>query len=88
MSSDGKLTSDTISETAATVGKPLYKPSGVMMYRVLMQTAIGANAHVDVEAATGDEAALKGLNEFPGGKVMNVSPAPQRPILSPKGKPE
>lgn len=62
------------SETAATVGKELYKASGPMTYRVTMAGA--GVGFLDVEAATGDEAASKALTRY-GGKVVLVEPAPQ-----------
>ncbi len=72
----GKLMHREASDTAATVGKPIYGPSGVQSYRVLLQTP-GGMTTVDVDAATGDDAASKGLAKFPGGKVANVTPTPQ-----------
>ncbi len=72
----GKLSHREASDTAATVGKPLYGPSGVQSYRVMLQTP-GGMTTVDVEAATGDDAASQGLSRFPGGKVANVTPTPQ-----------
>lgn len=75
---EGALPPQPVSETAATVGNPLYGPSGVMLYRAMVQTALGGFVPIDVEAATGDEAALKALEQVPGGKVTNISPAPQK----------
>jgi hypothetical protein len=60
------------SDTAATVGKALYGPSGAMDYRVTM----GDGRLATVNAATGDEAADKALKQL-GGKVVLVEPAPQ-----------
>jgi hypothetical protein len=74
---DGVLTHREASETAASVGDRKFGPSGVQKYRVLIQTAMGGNAHADVDAATGDEAAEKGLVQFPGAKVVHVAPAPK-----------
>ena len=65
------------SDTAATVGNKLYGESGVMTYRVTVQHGAGLSA-VDVDAATGDEAAATALGKFLGGKVLHVEPAPQK----------
>ena len=74
---DGVLTHREDSPTASTRGNEKFGPSGVQTYRVLMQTAGGFVA-ADVDAATGDEAAEKGLAQHLGAKVTNVSPAPQK----------
>jgi hypothetical protein len=76
---EGQLTHTETSPTAATVGNRLYGPSGVMSYRVRLQSGAGGIVDVDVDAATGDEAANLALEQFIGGKVMQVSPAPQKP---------
>lgn len=77
--SSGKLAHDEgVSPTAASVGKPLYKASGVITYRVSMVTPTGSFAFVDVDAPTGDEAASAALSQMPGGKVSHVEPAPQK----------
>jgi hypothetical protein len=60
------------SDTAATVGKALYGPSGAMDYRVTM----GDGRMAVVNAATGDDAAARALARL-GGKVVLVEPAPQ-----------
>lgn len=73
----GKLPSRGVSPTAATVGNPLYGASGVMSYRVTMMTP-GGLTNIDVEAATGDDAANAGLAKFPGGKVAKVDVTPQK----------
>ena len=78
MSKEGALLHKENSPTAASVGNKLFPDSGVQTYRAVMQTAMGGVVHVDVEAATGDEAAEKALREVPGGKVSNISPAPQK----------
>lgn len=75
---EGNLHVAEISPTAATVGNPLYGPSGSMTYRVLLQTAMGGLVPIDVDAETGDEAATKALAQMPGSKVTNVNPAPQK----------
>ncbi len=66
------LTSD-VSPTAANAFNPLFGTSGVMKYRV----ALRDGSMVDVEAATGDEAANAALGRHPGGFVTAVNPAPQ-----------
>jgi hypothetical protein len=48
------------------------------LYRCQVKTSIGAVTVVDVEADTGDAAALAALQQFPGGFVANVTPAPQQ----------
>jgi hypothetical protein len=81
--------SDTV-EAAATreereaLGFKKWPNSGVQTYRVQYKTDSGGMSHVDVEAATGDEAANKALAELGGGKVTNIAPAPQRPTLKAK----
>lgn len=70
---DGKFRHDGYSETAATVGRPLFPTSGEQVYRV--STTHGT---VDVTATTGDEAAAKALDDRPGAKVSTVVPAPQK----------
>jgi hypothetical protein len=77
MSKEGALVHKENSPTAASATNRLFPPSGVMPYRVVMQTAMGGFMKTDVEAATGDEAAEKALAEYPGSKVANVTPAPQ-----------
>lgn len=72
MSDDGKFRHDGYSETAATVGRPLFPPSGEQVYRV--HTSVGV---VDVKATTGDSAAEQALVKHPGSKVLTVAPAPQ-----------
>ncbi len=66
------------SPTAASAANPLFGPSGVIPYRVIVDTAMGGRTFVDVDAATGDDAASKALAQFPGAKVALVEPAPQR----------
>jgi hypothetical protein len=75
---EGVLTAQEPSPTAATVGNELYGPSGVQTYRVMIQTAMGGAAYIDVDAATGDEAAQQALKQAPTAKVTNISPAPQK----------
>ena len=50
-------------------------------YRAMVRTATGQFIPVDVEAATGDEAAEAALRQQPGGFVTNITPAPQRAQL-------
>jgi hypothetical protein len=66
-----------VSETAATVGKPLYGPSGVMKYLVILGMQGGARTSTTVEASTGDEAATEALKTHPGWRVAYVGPATQ-----------
>jgi hypothetical protein len=75
---EGLLHVDEVSPTAQTVGNKLFPDGGVQTYRVQMQSATGAQVMIDVDAATGDEAAAKALVEYPGGKVAYVGPAPQK----------
>lgn len=77
MSKDGKLEHQERSPTAATAGDDRYKPSGAMVYRVMVSTGIGFQFE-DVKAATGDDAAAKALEKFPGCKVAHVAPAPRQ----------
>lgn len=64
------------SDTAQTVGRELYGTSGVQTYRVLLATPMGSMP-IDVEAATGDDAAAKALEKHPGCKVAHIAPAPR-----------
>ena len=73
---EGSLLHTTHSPTAATVGNRLYGDSGVMLYRVVVQTGGGIQS-VDVDATTGDKAAEAALAKCMGGKVLTVQPAPQ-----------
>ena len=52
-------------------------------YRVQYQNTSGGLSFIDVDAATGNEAAEKALLENGGGKVTNIAPAPQRRTLKP-----
>lgn len=74
----GALVHEAGSPTAASVGNPLFGSSGVIPYRVTMQTAFGNSAVVDVEAATGDEAALAAHALHAGCKVLHIEPAPKK----------
>lgn len=62
------------SETAANASRRLFGSSGVMTYRVVMMNG-AAQSVVNVEAATGDDAADKALARHPGLKVAYVGPA-------------
>lgn len=73
---EGPLLHTIASPTAASASNPLFGPSGVQTYRVLLATPFG-QAQADVDAATGDEAATMALAQHPGAKVAHVSPAPQ-----------
>jgi hypothetical protein len=59
-------------------GVKLGTPGAPQIYRCQVKTSVGAFQVFDVEAATGDEAAIKALAKFPGGFVSNVTPAPQK----------
>lgn len=61
-----------ISPTAASEFNPLYKPSGVMVYRCVLKDG----SFIDVSAATGDEAAAKAVSAR-GLFVQSVNPAPK-----------
>jgi hypothetical protein len=77
MKREGKLTHQEVSPTAASATNRLYGPSGEISYRCTLVTAMGGVIPVDVNAATGDEAAERALAKFPGSKVSHVAPAPQ-----------
>lgn len=74
----GVLTNQGVSETAATVGNRLFGDSGAMDYTVTLMTPMGGLMRAVVNAATGDEAAMKGLDQFPGAKVTHIEPAPKK----------
>lgn len=65
---------DRVSNTAASVSRRLFGPSGVMPYQVILANG-SARTAVVVDAATGDEAAEKALRKHPGQKVAYVGPA-------------
>jgi hypothetical protein len=69
------------SDTAATIGKPLYGPSGAMSYRV---TVVGGMGHVfaDIVAASGDDAAEIAHKRYPGNKVTHIEPTPQDAVAA------
>lgn len=81
MNKEGVLTHRENSPTAASSTNRLFGPSGAMSYRVTIAGPMGMQA-IDVEAATGDEAADLALAKYPGAKVARVEPAPQRATLS------
>ena len=64
---------DEVSPTAASAFNPIHPTSGSILYRC----ALRDGSYVDVEAATGDEAALKALAKRPGAFVTGINPAPQ-----------
>lgn len=68
------------SPTAANSSKRLYGPSGVMTYRVVLMNG-SAQTVVNVEAATGDEAAEKALTGHVGQKVAYVGPATRSDVV-------
>lgn len=75
---EGALPPQPHSKTASTRGSEVqYPDSGAMVYRVTIAGGMGI-AHCDVEARTGDEAATKALEQYPGTKVAHVEPAPQK----------
>lgn len=78
MSKPGALAHEERSPTASTVGNVLFGASGVIAYNVTMQTAFGNSALVEVEAASGDEAALKAHALHAGCKVLHIEPAPRK----------
>lgn len=71
-------------EEREALGFRKWPASGEQTYRVQYRNNAGGMAYVDVNAATGDEAASKALAELGGGKVTNIAPAPQRPVLKAK----
>lgn len=73
---EGVLTHREDSPTAASSTNRLYGSSGMMTYRVTIAGAMGMMP-VDVEAATGDDAADAALARYPGAKVARVEPAPK-----------
>lgn len=73
---EGRVEHKEASPTAASAGNPLFSSSGVITYRVLLAGA--GVAGVDVDAASGDEAADMALAQYPGAKVTHVAPAPQK----------
>lgn len=75
---EGMLTNQGISETAATVGNRLYGDTGSIDYTVRMQTAMGGLIATVVNASSGDLAAAKALDEYPGAKVVHIEPAPRK----------
>jgi len=52
--------------------------SGVQTYRVQFTSDSGAIRYEDVEAATGNAAAEIALGKSGGGKITNITPAPQQ----------
>ena len=73
---EGVVLHEAASPTAATVGNPLFGPSGVITYRVAMFGGMG-QFFVDVDAASGDGAAEAALAKHHGCKVGHIEPAPQ-----------
>jgi hypothetical protein len=55
------------------------QPGDPQSYRVTVKAATGRATFTDVMASTGDEAANKALEEFPGALVGHVEPTPQAP---------
>lgn len=77
MSKEGALLHRENSPTAANASNRLFKPSGVISYRVTIAGPMGMT-NVDVDAASGDDAAVAALDKYPGAKVARVEPAPQK----------
>lgn len=70
------------SDTAANANRRIFPKSGAMDYRVTVgQSGGGMNACV-VNAETGDDAADKALRQFPGWKVINVTPATDAGLIT------
>lgn len=65
-------------------GIKLGTPGAPMVYRCHVKTAGGRVTFVDVIAATGDEAGLEALKEYPDAFVTNITPAPQSAQEAPK----
>ena len=63
-----------LSDTAANSTNRRFGPSGAMKYRVVLVNG-SAQSVVNVEAATGDDAAAAALARHPGQKVAFVGPA-------------
>lgn len=63
------------SPTASSVSSRLYGSSGAMLYRCTMISPIGTQLNVEVEAETGDDAALKAMAKMPSGKITRIEPA-------------
>lgn len=61
---------DETSPTAASAFNRLYESSGELTYRCTLRDG----GHVDVVAATGDEAALKAQAKQPGCYVTSITP--------------
>jgi hypothetical protein len=80
---EGPLLHREASPTAASAHDPKFGPSGVQTYRVLLGQHGGAQTRTLVEASTGDEAATKALEKYPGWKVAYVGPStdPDAPRL-------
>lgn len=73
---EGVLSHREDSPTAASAHNRLFKTSGVIAYKVMVATAMGLQS-IEVDAATGDDAAEQALAKFPGAKVAHVEPAPK-----------
>ena len=65
------------SDTAANSTHRKFATTGTIAYDVLVQTGMGGRATARVEAASGDDAAAKALEQYPGAKVAHVEPAPR-----------
>lgn len=71
-------------EEREALGFKAWPDSGVQTYRVHYKNTAGGMSFLDVDAATGNEAAEKALAQNGGGKVTNIAPAPQRRVLKAK----
>lgn len=65
-------------EEREALGFRAWPESTAQTYRAVYLTDSGGTKHVDVEARTGDEAAIKALAEIGGGKIVSIVPAPQK----------
>lgn len=73
-------------EEREALGFKAWPDSGIQTYRVHYNNTAGGVSFLDVEAATGNEAAEKALAQNGGGKVTNIAPAPQRKTLRAKAE--
>lgn len=68
-------------EEREALGFRAWPESGEQLYRVQYQNAAGGYSFVDVKASTGNEAGENALSEIGGGKITNITPAPQKRVL-------
>ena len=65
-------------EEREALGFKAWPDSGVQTYRVQYQNMVGGTSFVDVQAATGNEAAEAAIRDLGGGKIIAITPAPQQ----------